>query len=65
MDLGLTIYLERRRLGVDQQAVADRLGKGYSRPTLSKIERGHRKLKSGEFERILMALREEQELFEK
>ncbi len=60
MELGLAIYLERRRLGVDQQELADRLGRGYSRPVLSKIERGHRKLKAGEFERILKAMKEQQ-----
>ncbi len=62
LELGLAIYLERRRLGVDQQELADRLGSGYSRPVLSKIERGRRKLKAGEFELILKAMKEQEAL---
>ncbi len=60
MDFGFTLLLERRRLGIEQRELEQRLGTGYSDSTLSRIEHGKRKVSVEEFARIWQALREEE-----
>ncbi len=59
MEPGLLILIERRKRGIEQQELERRLGSGYSDSTLSRIERGKRKLKAEEFTLIWKALTEE------
>ncbi len=58
MDVGSLILLQRRSLELEQGELARRLGKGLSRPVLSRIERGRRRVSPEELARILSALEE-------